>query len=398
MANTIDSKTKRARLEVRREPYWVQLRQGCHLGYRQVAQGEGAWIAKWRDKATGKRHYRALGVIVESGGSRPAYEQAQCLAKQWFDSLDAGIAPAPVTVRDACIAHVKAIERGDGEHAPDSVKAHETAKRFARQVYAHGLAAIELSRLRANDLQTWRAFVREMPAKVSRRKKGEAVTRPRAAATVNRDMVPLRAALNRAFKAGHVATDAAWRSALTPAKNVGGRREIYLDRNDRRALIEAAAPAIRPFLQALALLPLRPGALAALEVRHFHERLRSLTVGRDKAGKDRQITLPESTARLLAEQCRAKLPAAPIFAQPSGQAWNKDAWKWPIKDAVLAAGLPAGVSAYTLRHSTITDLVTGGLDLLTVAQISGTSVAMIERFYGHLQRARAAQALAELAL
>ena len=46
----------------------------------------------------------------------------------------------------------------------------------------------------------------------------------------------------------------------------------------------------------------------------------------------------------------------------------------------------------------ITDLVVNGLDLLTVAQISGTSVAMIEKHYGHLQADRAAAALAMLAL
>jgi hypothetical protein len=40
---------------------------------------------------------------------------------------------------------------------------------------------------------------------------------------------------------------------------------------------------------------------------------------------------------------------------------------------------------YTMRHSVISDLVHDGLDLLTVAQISGTSVAMIERHYGHLR-------------
>jgi hypothetical protein len=38
------------------------------------------------------------------------------------------------------------------------------------------------------------------------------------------------------------------------------------------------------------------------------------------------------------------------------------------------------------------------LDLLTVAQISGTSVVMIERHYGHLRGDIAASALARLAL
>ena len=64
----------------------------------------------------------------------------------------------------------------------------------------------------------------------------------------------------------------------------------------------------------------------------------------------------------------------------------------------MAAKLPAGVSAYTLRHSVITDLVRGGLPVLTVAQLSGTSVAMIERHYGHLVRDDAEKALARLML
>ena len=69
-----------------------------------------------------------------------------------------------------------------------------------------------------------------------------------------------------------------------------------------------------------------------------------------------------------------------------------------MKAAAEAAKLPAGTTAYTLRHSVISDLVHDGLDLLTVAQISGTSVAMIERHYGHLRSDVAAGALARLAL
>lgn len=45
-------------------------------------------------------------------------------------------------------------------------------------------------------------------------------------------------------------------------------------------------------------------------------------------------------------------------------------------------------------NAAITDLiVTGGLDLLTVAQLSGTSVAMIEKHYGHLRAETAVAAL-----
>ncbi len=79
-----------------------------------------------------------------------------------------------------------------------------------------------------------------------------------------------------------------------------------------------------------------------------------------------------------------KLPAASIFARTGGAAWNKDAWKYSIEDAVEAAGLPGAVAAYTLRHSVITDLIRARLRILTVAQLSGTSVAIIEKHYGHL--------------
>ena len=73
--------------------------------------------------------------------------------------------------------------------------------------------------------------------------------------------------------------------------------------------------------------------------------------------------------------------------------WDKDAWKGPITDAARAAGLPESATANTMCDSTITDLLQGGLDPLTVAQVRGTSVAMIEKHYGHLQRKRSAEAV-----
>ena len=108
-------------------------------------------------------------------------------------------------------------------------------------------------------------------------------------------------------------------------------------------------------------------------------RLKVLKIGQDKSGKDRRIKLPNVTAEFFETASKDKLPTAPLLSRADGKAWNKDAWKGPVKAAVEAAKLPDGTTAYTLRHSVISDLVHDGLDLLTVAQISGTSVAMIER-------------------
>lgn len=53
---------------------------------------------------------------------------------------------------------------------------------------------------------------------------------------------------------------------------------------------------------------------------------------------------------------------------------------------------------YTMRHSVITGLIHSGLDTLTVAQLIGTSLKMIELHYGHLTRENARTALARLSL
>ena len=70
----------------------------------------------------------------------------------------------------------------------------------------------------------------------------------------------------------------------------------------------------------------------------------------------------------------------------------------PIERAIKTAEIPANTTAYTLRHSTITDLVRTGVPLLTIAQISDTSVEMIERHYGHLGRESTLEALGKLEL
>jgi integrase len=160
-----------------------------------------------------------------------------------------------------------------------------------------------------------------------------------------------------------------------PVKNADRRRETYLDRVQRRSFIEKAAPEVADFLHGLALLPLRPGALAALTVGDYDRRLQVLKVGQDKSGRGRKIKLPAATAKFLDEASKDKLPGAPLLSRGDGKVWSTDAWKWPAR-AATAADLPLGPTAYTMRQSVISDLVHDGLDLLIVAQISGTSAVM----------------------
>ncbi len=374
----------RAKLKPRREPYWHRLEQARHLGYRPAPdRAAGSWIAKFYDAYSQQKRHHALGDFADLAASE-RFAAARKAAQEWFEHLSLGGAPKVQTVAEACRAY--AASRPDAE------------ARFKRQVYNHRIARVALHKLTEPQVAAWRAHLEALPAQVTRHKGTDQVTRPRSPASINRDMADFRAALNLALKRHHAASDLAWREALKPSKNAGKRRNVYLDREQRRALLAALPDDLRAFAHGLCLLPLRPGALAALTVGDFDARRSELVIGRDKAGAGRRILLPAETAAMLKAQARSKLPAAPLFAQANGRPWSKDYWKRPFKAAAHAAGLPADSTAYTLRHSTITDLVSGGLDLLTVAQISGTGVLMIERHYGHLRQAHAAKALAGLAL
>ncbi|WP_028354847.1 tyrosine-type recombinase/integrase [Bordetella petrii] len=385
MATKIDSVSARDRLKPRRAPYWHKISTGCYVGFRKMtADSAGTWLARYRDGD--KQPSKSLGSLDEY----PAYERfdrATEQARAWFSHLNKGGGTGRATVGQICLDYVGHVRREKGD-----TPANDIEGRFKRWVDPTPLAKVELEKLTRDHVRGYRTRLMDTPVVV----KGE--QRKRALDTINRDLTALRAALNHAFAEGKVTTDFAWREALKPIRGATRRRELYLDRDQRRALIENAAPDVAELLRGMALLPLRPGALAGLNAGDYNPRLKTLRVGVDKAGKDRKLILQGATAEFLAKHAAGKAPDAPLLTRADGVRWNKDAWKDPIKAAVVGAELPAEATAYTLRHSVITDLVAGGLDLLTVAQVSGTSVAMIEKHYGHLRQTVAATALEKLAL
>ena len=386
MALDLSKVGERERLRVQSEPHWQRLRAGCFLGFRPSKRGgRGTWIARAYDEDAGKYRVRSPGDFGTLPGNE-MFAAAKREAEAHADRVECGgVVQAKIeTVADACRVYA--------ESRP------EAGERFRRYVYSDPLAKVRLAKLRRRHLKEWRDRLEAQPSLVSRSKGVAPVYRKRAPSTVNRDMAVLRAALAKVLSPGAPNTEAAWQEALKAVSNADGRRTLYLDRAQRRALVEATTSEAAPFVRALCLLPLRPGALAALTASDFDKRTAELTIGKDKTGKPRRIQLPDEAAKLLAAQLAKKLPNAPLLMRANGKPWNKDSWKLPIAAAAAAAGLARDATAYTLRHSTITDLVSAGLPLLTIAQISGTSAEMIERHYGHLSSGAAMKALGTLAL
>lgn len=353
-----------------------------------TAKSEGTWSARYQFD-DGKRKSIALGDY--SGLPRhQRYDVAKREAETWFAHIDQGGAVERATLRDACEAYADSLEaRGDlGRRAAADVR-----RRFSQYVFDDlRFSGKELGKLTRQDFIAWRQKLTTMPTK-----KGAV----RKANTLNRDMTCLRAALNFAKELSWVTTDVAWKGPLKPISvrenpEVQGRRELYLSRVERRRLVTQATTDLQLFIQAMCLLPLRPGALAALRVRDFDRSRALLIIREDKAGRGRIVPLPNHVFRLIKSLCSSKLPKAHIFTRSDGTPWNKDNWKKPLRQTAQQADLPGNIVMYTLRHSVITDLVQAGVPLLTIAQLAGTSVRMVEQHYGHLRQDAALAALAEL--
>jgi hypothetical protein len=97
----IGTPTHRARLSVRREPYWAKLQARGYLGYRRIADG-GTWIARWRDEK-GKQHYRALNISPSS--AQQAFDEGAKAARAWFNETVSGVV-GQHTVNDAAARYV----------------------------------------------------------------------------------------------------------------------------------------------------------------------------------------------------------------------------------------------------------------------------------------------------
>ena len=366
----IDKARARARLEARREPYWgAPIGRGLFLGYRKLEQG-GTWIARQRDE-DGRQRYHSIGHAE----SMP-YADAAKAAHSWAKALDAGLDMSEVqTVADACREYVEDRRREVGDANADDAEG-----RFRRTVYSHSMGKVKLSKLRTSQLKNWRASLDMRDA------------------SKNRTLSALKAALNFAVASRYVDAGRVVEWEGVKPLPVTSRRDLYLDRDERRALLDNLSDDARPFVRLLSLLPIRPGALAAATLGDLDGKRGTLRVRVDKAGAGRIIALSPEALELMLEQSKSKLPAAPLVSYLDGTHWHKERWKQPIKKAAVASGLPVEVCAYTLRHSVITDMLTGGMDSLTVARMAGTSLAMIDRHYGHLLHDHAAKALARLNL
>ena len=358
-------KSGRERLRSRREPYWQRIAAGAQLGFRR---GPDTWVAKYRDRAK-VRHYKALEAATE-------YDEAMAQARAWLEQIGAAVTRSAKrgTVREALEAYLDWL-REQGRTAT----ATEAEGRFKLCVYGDTLAGLRLEDATGDDFREWRQRLRD----------------GRQARSVNRHVRAVVAGLNQAVRIGHTGNRQAWQlEALADDTEETGETAVLLTPKQRAALLKASTPAAAALLRGIEYTGARPGELAAATVAHLDSKSGTLTLyhrkGRPAKLRARAVALTTEAQSFFADRAKKKTPAAFLFTDPDGAQWRRHVWAREVRAAIAAvnkrargqARVPTTASAYSFRHARISELLqVHGVDPLTVAQQTGTSLAMIEKAY-----------------
>lgn len=377
----LDTRSARARLPQRREPFWHVVTSGRALGYRRGKRG-GHWIA--RLQADRQKVYCAIGpaddVLDADGVGVFDFTMAQERARSFFEAKARELAgaprAAPITVQGAMTAYMIAYRAGltkGGGRAPGATQA---------AIDAHilpGLGSVRVADLTIDRLRSWLTGLTAAPAGIEDSQ--DALRRRRA--TANRIATVLKAALNLAWGDGAVSGDPVWRR-LAPFKRVDQRATKYLTPQKCRRLIRAAAPGFRELVTGALMTGCRYGELAALRARDFHAEAGTLQVLLSKAGESRHIALGAEGVRFFSRMVAKKAPADHVFLRADGAPWGKSQAFRPMGAACAAAGIVPAVNFHALRHSYASSLAIKNVPLPVVAaQLGHRDLRMTTR-YQHL--------------
>ncbi len=395
---TLESRAARAALKVRGKPYYRAIGPGLHIGYRKGKKG-GRWVARLY---AGDGNYR-VEVLADTDDMLDAngetvldFWQAQEAARRLHTLRTTGgeRASPRYTVANAIGDYLEWME--------GARKGSRDARYRAEALILPDLGGVDAAKLTAKRIRTWRRKIAETPPRL-RTKPGEkqqyrepaddpdAIRRRRASA--NRTLTVLKAALNRAWREGEIASDAEWRR-VEPYEAVEMARTRYLTIAEAQRLLNAAEPSFRNLVQAALQTGARYGELAALKVSDFNTDSGTVTIQQSKSGKARHIVLTDEGVMFFRGVTAGRNGAELVFTTKAGSAWTKSAQTRPMVDACRNAKINPPIGFHGLRHTWASLAVMNGVPLLVVAKNLGhADTRMVERHYGHLAPSYVADAI-----
>ncbi len=167
-------------------------------------------------------------------------------------------------------------------------------------------------------------------------------------------------------------------------------RERYLTEDERKAIRSAVKGVFAEYIMALELTGARPFSevckvtAADVDLGKGTWTLVKWKNSRKQKGKKRVIFLvPEMVE--LTRRLVAKYPEGPLLRNAKGTPWSRQSITWRFRQLAGRLGLE-DVSAYTLRHTAISDALIRGVPVAVVAELFGTSIQTISRSYAHIDK------------
>jgi integrase len=389
----LETRAARLRLNIRSEPYWRMLEKGLALGYRRRATG-GTWLARrWAATAAYVEHKIAITDDLQDadGVAVLDFGQAQHAAREWWRAelrRDEGheTRTGPFTVGEAMTDYLKALERRGG-------KSVYHARRVAETHVVPALGSVQVSKLTGKRIEDWHHGLAEK-APLARSKPGRkpnfrkvdksADGLRKRRATANRILTVLKAALNHAWKSGHVANDDAWRR-VKPFRAVETARVRYLSEAECVRLVNTSEPAFRNLVRGALLTGCRYSELTTMHVADFNADAGVVTVRESKAGRPRHVVLTSEGRQFFATLTAGKLGNELIFVRHDGGQWGKSHQVRPMLEACERAKIKPAVSFHVFRHTHGSTLAMRGVPMGVIAeQLGHVDTRMTEKHYAHL--------------
>jgi integrase len=391
--SSLETRSARGRLTPRRAPYFVGIAKGLRLGYYR-GSAAGTWIAR-RYRGAGAYDTHKLGPaddLTEADNVGVLdYWQAHEAARRWGERqrlIEAGIVHiGPYKVDDAINDYLAEIR---AEKKPEAVQnAMYTLNAFVRPE----LGAIEVERLTTDRLVRWRNDIAARPKRVrtkltatkqaTRQTPDDDDARRSRKATANRILTMLKAVLNRAFQAGRVASDQAWRR-IKPFPKVDEAVVRYLSADEAVRLVTACPADFRKMVQAAILTGCRYSELARLRAADFNVDSMTISV-RFSKGRQRHVILTEEGVDCFLKWTAGLLPNEHVFLRSDAKFWGNSHQRRPLEEASKAAGIHPAITFHILRHTHGSHLAMRGVPMAVIAaQLGHSDTRMTEKHYAHL--------------
>ena len=414
----LQTRSRRAKIATRNAPYWVCIGQrGKYVGYRRAQEHEpGVWLA--RLYAEGRWRQSRLGFTddcEEADGIRVlTLLQAKEKALEWFPVARAeaeGVAQHRGRYKVAT-----ALEDYFADCRRRGMK-EENVRRAECAAKAHiipTLGDVAVDGLSIGRVKKWMGDLANLPARKRSRKDAAIAYRPKPQTqderrarrdTVNRVLTILKAALNSAVELRRVpvANAFAWRE-VKPFAKADSARTLVLTVVQQQNLVAKCDQEFGQLVRGGLYSGARYGELRQVEIRHYDRSLSLLHIPPEiaKNGKARHIHLDLEGKQFFDAISAHRSTGEPLFVRSSSEItqdgatvhreWRRSEQARAMRRACKAASIDP-FPFYTLRHTCAARWLAGGVPMAYVAAQLGNSVAICEKYYGHLAPSHIADAI-----